>query len=431
MKILLINPPNCGRSIPEERFGIGSIKQIFKGEPLALETLAGNLPEHDVRIADLKVEPDALEENLCSFRPELVGITAMTCEANTAVRLARRVREHADIPVVVGGIHASNDPGFFNVEGIHYVVVGLGKASFRELVQRLAAGEEPADIPGIARTNPDGPFVFARRDFSTADLAEDRPPAYHLVERYRANYRLDSLGVNMGFVVSSWGCPHSCSFCCVAALTGGKSFPCSADAVLRDVGLLGDIPVIRLVDANTFQDAEKSLDLCHAIAAKGIRKHFFADVRTDTVVRHPDVLREWRQAGLRAVVIGFEDFTDARLRGMRKGLTADVHRKAIEILHEIGVSIVGDFIVSSDFEERDFENLGEFIAETRIELPILSILTPLPGTPLYASMQNKIVNRNLDYYTLTNAVAPTRLPEEEFYGRYAALTQRFHAKPAL
>ncbi|MBD1400076.1 hypothetical protein [Pelovirga terrestris] len=41
MRILLINPPNCGRSIPEERYGITSIKKIFRSEPLALEALAG------------------------------------------------------------------------------------------------------------------------------------------------------------------------------------------------------------------------------------------------------------------------------------------------------------------------------------------------------------------------------------------------------
>ena len=44
MNILLINPPNCGRSIPEERYGITSLKQIFRGEPLALEEVDWFLP---------------------------------------------------------------------------------------------------------------------------------------------------------------------------------------------------------------------------------------------------------------------------------------------------------------------------------------------------------------------------------------------------
>ena len=55
MKILLVNPPNSGRSIPEERYGITSIKQILRGEPLALEVLAGNLEDFDVRIADADI----------------------------------------------------------------------------------------------------------------------------------------------------------------------------------------------------------------------------------------------------------------------------------------------------------------------------------------------------------------------------------------
>ena len=40
MKIILVNPPNAGRSIPEEEYGITSIRQIFRGESFSLEVLA-------------------------------------------------------------------------------------------------------------------------------------------------------------------------------------------------------------------------------------------------------------------------------------------------------------------------------------------------------------------------------------------------------
>ena len=68
MNILLINPPNCGRSIPEERYGITSIKQIFRGEPLGLEELAGNLDNHTVHLVDLKADPEGLNQEL-RFNP--------------------------------------------------------------------------------------------------------------------------------------------------------------------------------------------------------------------------------------------------------------------------------------------------------------------------------------------------------------------------
>src|SRR5512132_3106495 len=109
MKILLVNPPNCGRSIPEERYGIDSIRQIFRGEPLALEVLAGSLKGHEVRILDLKAEAGGVHDALSDFEPDLVGFTAVTCEANTVVRLAEEARENIRATVVTGGIHASCD----------------------------------------------------------------------------------------------------------------------------------------------------------------------------------------------------------------------------------------------------------------------------------------------------------------------------------
>jgi hopanoid C-3 methylase len=136
MKILLINPPNSGRSIPEEEYGIKNLKMIFRGEPLALEVLAGNLGGHEVIIADLKADPDCLEQTLSQFNPDVVGITGMTCEANAVLTIAGDIKKSRAV-VVVGGHHASCDPDFFNKKEIDYIVVGLGKLSFRKLVDAL------------------------------------------------------------------------------------------------------------------------------------------------------------------------------------------------------------------------------------------------------------------------------------------------------
>jgi len=57
-----------------------------------------------------------------------------------------------------------------------------------------------------------------------------------------------------------------------------------------------------------------------------------------------------------------------------------------------------------------------------------TILTPLPGTPLHRELQSQIAIHDLDYYTLTNAVLPTRLDEELFYQRYAALLHAGHSR---
>lgn len=425
MKILLINPPNCGRSIPEERYGITSLKQIFRGEPLALEVLAGNLSAHETKILDLKVEPKGLTLALESFLPDIVAMTAMTCEAQTVLKLAAEVKEILSATVVVGGVHASADPQFFNREMIDWIVIGLGKESFRELVEALAGDVPNPDIEGVAATRPGRSLKYRPRAFGSRDLAEKHAPRYDLVEAYRPNYTLLTLGLQLGFVASAVGCPYDCSFCCISHLTGGRYLTAGRETVVRDILSL-ETPVIRLVDANTFGNAHHALKLAEAIEAAGIRKQFLADVRSDTVVRHPELLKRWKEVGLRAVVVGFEEIDDGALGRMNKENSAKMNLQAIDILHQLGLTIVGDFIISPDYTEQQFDALKDFVLRQKIELPMHTVLTPLPGTSLYRQLQGQIVNHDLDYYTLTNAVLPTRLPEELFYRRYANLLSEGH-----
>lgn len=424
MRILLINPPNCGKSIPEERYGIDSIKMIFRGEPLSLETLAGNLSGHDVTIIDLKAEPDGLSGDRLAGTPDLIGITGVTCEANTVLAIAKALKERFNVPVVIGGHHASCDPLFFNHPFIDYVVVGLGKLSFRELVDAIEAGR-PVRIPGVRSPSPAPSSAFIPRRYTKADLVDDRAPRYDLVQRHRDQYVMSGIGGKIGFVAAAFGCTHDCAFCCIPNMTGGKYLGHGKDAVLRDIGLLGDIPVIRLVDANTFGNIDSAKTLGQAILDAGIRKRLVADVRSDTVVKHPDLFELWQRAGLSVAVIGFEDISDETLKALNKKSTHRTNLKAIDILKKLGIRIVGDFIISPDFGEKEFQGLSDFVDQSGIDVPIPAILTPLPGTPLYRKLAGKITNHDLDYYTFTNAVMPTRMAERNFYSAYADMLKRF------
>jgi len=430
LKIMLINPPNCGRSIPEEEYGITSLKQIFKGEPFNLEVLAGPLIDHDVMIMDLKCEPDgALWKAFDDFQPDVVGLTSLTCEANTVIGIARGVKEKSNAIVVIGGNHATYNPEYFNRADFDYIAVGLAKKSFRDLIDHLAFGREPTGLAGIARCAPGAPLAYTKRSFDEKDLMDDIPPRYDLVAQYRDRYFLEHLGLTMGFVITAYGCTHLCSFCTIPEMTGGKYLNHSAGAVLRDIQLLGDIPFIRMVDANTFGNLSLSLDLYAKIMQSGIRKKFFADVRADTIVKNPDLMKKWKEAGLYAVVIGFEDFQDARLDGYNKKYQGRVIHEAIEILHDLGIIMVGDFIASPDYDESDFEKLEAFIVAHKIQIPVISVLTPIPGTPLYEKMKKDIVTDDLDYYTFTNAVTKTKMPEARFYKTFADMVKRLHRQP--
>ncbi|MHB8907724.1 MAG: B12-binding domain-containing radical SAM protein [Syntrophales bacterium] len=429
MNILLVNPPNAGRSIPEEEYGITSIKQIFRGEPFSLEVIAAPLGAHEVLIADLKCEDDEyLWNELDRFQPQVVGFTAVTCEANTVLRLAAEIKSRTRAVIAVGGNHATLDPAFFNRPEVDYVVAGLGKRSFAELVNRLAADRSGEGIPGIAKTSPEKPLTLPPRLYGQGDLMEEHPPRYDLVEKWRSSYVIERLGLRMGFVATAEGCTHRCSFCAIPEMTGRRYLTHSAESVVRDIGLLGDIPFIRMVDANSFGDPRASEELCDAIVAAGIKKRFFGDIRVDTVVRHRPLLKKWQSAGLYAVVVGFEELQPGRLGAYGKSYDAAAIQEALSILHEMGLLIVGDFIIAPDYREEDFRAVEEFIGRSGIQIPVLSVLTPIPGTPLYESMKERITIRDLDYYTFTNAVIPTRMPEKAFYGAFSDLVRRLHGK---
>ncbi len=168
------------------------------------------------------------------------------------------------------------------------------------------------------------------------------------------------------------------------------------------------------------------MSLLKELSALDIKKRFVADVRADTIVKHKDLILKWKDAGLGGVVIGFEDIADDRLKGYNKRITVDNHVHALEILKDLKIKVIGDFIVSPDYGYEDFDRLDTFISTHPIDLPILSILTPIPGTQLYEAMKDKIEIHDLDYYTFCNAVVPTKLDKKEFYTLYAEFFKKFH-----
>ena len=98
-------------------------------------------------------------------------------------------------------------------------------------------------------------------------------------------------------------------------------------------------------------------------------------------------------------------------------------------MHDIGIVIVGDFIATPEYDENDFRVLEDFIVASKIEIPVMSILTPIPGTKLYETRKDQIIIDDLDYYTFTNAVTATKMPQNLFYRTFADIVNRLHEKP--
>src|SRR4030095_4831566 len=97
---------------------------------------------------------------------------------------------------------------------------------------------------------------------------------------------------------------------------------------------------------------------------------------------------------------------------------------------ELGIEILAQFVVNTDYTHRDFERLARFVDHFRIRYPTFTVLTPLPGTELMRGFES-IVERqpngrpNWDLFDTQNAVTQTVLPKEEFRREYRNLYRRF------
>jgi radical SAM superfamily enzyme YgiQ (UPF0313 family) len=153
------------------------------------------------------------------------------------------------------------------------------------------------------------------------------------------------------------------------------------------------------------------------------------ECRTDSIARHPELLRQWVDVGLYAVLLGLEGVSDKTLRKVNKRNTAAVNDKALAILRDAGVIIWGAFIVDTDWDVDEFQRLRDYVAEQQITHTQFTILTPLPGTRLFQKKKSQLLTRDYSCFDTMHAVLPTRLPREEFYRQFAALYRQTNVGP--
>src|SRR5271166_4443287 len=124
----------------------------------ALTSLAGNVDEHhNVAVADLILVQQNVRETIQRLvgetKPDLVGLSVMTFQRKTALRVVELLRSlRPDVRVAVGGYDPSLAPEAYMAEGngIDYIVRGEGELTFRELLRAIEGGEGFDRIQGLS-----------------------------------------------------------------------------------------------------------------------------------------------------------------------------------------------------------------------------------------------------------------------------------------
>lgn len=422
MKILLVWPK--ARTDPEWGGDLGAV-----AEPLALEYLAaaGKQLGHEVRILDLRLHLEALDEQLTAFEPDLVGVTAFSMHVRAALAVCRRAKDLLGCQTVAGGHHATFLPEDFFEPQIDFVVSGEGVAPFRELVRRLDVKEPATGIPGLWYR--DGGQFWLGGSPGAFHVDSLPVPDRSVTAADRSSYFIDWMKP-VALLRSTVGCPYRCTFCSLWKLMDGKYYAREIPAVVEELGKI-DEEFVFLIDDEAFINGPRMLKLAEAIEQAGIRKRLFAYCRIDTLLRNRHVLARWRKIGLERLLVGIDAISSKDLVEYNKKVKIAQIEDGIKVARELDINLLAQFVVNTDYERRDFRRLQRFVEHHKLDYPTFTVLTPLPGTELLADM-NVVIERqvngrpNWDLFDTQNAVTQTVLPKDEFRAEYRNLFHRFH-----
>ncbi|MDX6445803.1 MAG: hypothetical protein QOH71_2877 [Blastocatellia bacterium] len=343
--------------------------------PLGLATLAAYLdPDIEISLQDEHVEKLDLND-----QPDLVIIQVYITNAYRAYQIADDYRARGCY-VLLGGLHVTSLP---DEAALHAdtIFIGPGEHTFPKFLQDLAAGTPRRRYDSAVRTLEGLPPI--RRD---------------LIKRHR--YLVPNS------IVVTRGCPHHCTFCYKDGFfAGGRSFYTQVvDDALAEINRLPGRHLYFL-DDHLLGDVRFARDLFGGM--KGMGRVFQGAATVDSVLRD-DLIEEAAAAGLRSLFIGFETLSSRSLKGAGKRQNLGrSYREVVRKLDSLGIMINGSFVFGLDGEDADvFARTVDWAVEAGITTATFHILTPYPGTALFADMaaQNRIETRNWDLYDTRHVV---------------------------
>ncbi len=383
MRVALVSPKWNRKANDYPALGLGYLAAVLERDG------------HQVRIFDFALYPTApLEEDVqqvCTFDPEMIGITAMSSVYHSAMQTATLLKAYLGRPIVIGGPHATVYPERVLAESpvIDCVVRGEGEETIRQLARALdGTGSNLGAIDGLTYrkrseivSNPDRPLI---RDLDSLPF-----PARHLFDLKHYGLRTPG-GQPMVTVMSSRGCPYNCSYCFkgIVGRTYRQRSPGNIIAELRQVIDQYDVRNFYFIDDLFTIDRHRLNALTEQLVAARLDIRWQCLGRVDRV--DAEVLRKMYAAGCRRIHYGIESGNQQILDGVGKGIKLEQVRQAVRWTQEAGIEVKGYFMLGlpGDTEET-LQQTIDLATELDLDETMFSLTTPFPGTRLWDELVKK------------------------------------------
>jgi radical SAM superfamily enzyme YgiQ (UPF0313 family) len=375
----------------------------FAIPPLALMILASiEVPGVEQTICDLRFEEFPIDRQW-----DLVGISVQTGMASKAFALADRLRSRA-IPVVLGGPHVTMFPDSCRSHA-DSLVHGEADDLWADLLGDLVSGSLKPEY--ITDTLPD---LQKHRPVNRVFLKKNRYFTTNLIQTGR-------------------GCPWQCDFCNVHVLNGRVLRQRRIGHIVDEVRRFSqdDRRIFFFVDDSINADPAFAQALFSRLIPLGIR--WFGQATT-ALGQQPELLETFARSGCRALLVGIESIEPSSRSAHRKTQNRTEELAGnIRTIRQSGICLYGSFIYGLDGDTLDTPAaILDFIADTRLDVPGINTLRPIPGTRVFDRLreEKRLLFDPDDIiafrYTFGQEMLyrPKNIPLPEFIASYSELTRK-------
>ncbi len=415
-------------------------------QPIGLMNLSSYMKNKDkkynITIFDNRLYSDDshLLRRIHSFNPDVVGISAITQEANNLHLIASMVKSfNKRIITVAGGPHPTQ---FFEDvlkdENIDFVIRGEGEESFHKFVDAIDNGRKDYNIEGLAYR--EGKIVKDNGRALLKESIENLPyPDYDgiEIEKYFQHFSMSTLGKRRFMAIStSRGCPYECIYC--HNLFGRRYRAMSPERVISEMEYL--IKNYNITDFEFVEDIfnlnrERTERILNKIIERrfNIRLAFPNGLRSDLL--NEELIRKFKMAGTVFISFAVETGSPRLQKYINKRLHLEKVKRMIEIASDMGILCNGFFIIGFPSETREeILRTIDFALNSKLHTAYFFILNPFRGTILYEQnkyLLEKIGNRYVyeDYSYFTGPFNLSNVPTDEILGLQSMAYRKFYSNP--
>lgn len=382
MRILLVRPPRIKQAI--------TLSDFMFSEPIGLEMVYGALKkDHDVEIFDMMIEDMSLSEKIQNYSPGAVGITSLCIDVNKVIGLCSEAKiVNPSIITVVGGTQAYLNPDSFCHDAVDYIFEYTDSNNLKKLYDLLSS-EKFEIIDGVRskKNSYKSTGIKGRNEYMLPDRSS--------TAKYRSEYSY--FGYRPAAIMEfGTGCEKVCDFCLRWRIEGVKEKIIDLELTKNDLVNITE-PTIMFMDNDFLANKTKLEAFIQLVKELNLNKNYIMYGSVKGVIEYKEYLKELKKLGLKALLVGYETFSDDEMTDYHKKSTASDNFEASRILRNLGIDVWASFMAHPDWSKRDFKLFRNYIKKLNPQITSISPLTPFPNLPMYEKYRERLLYKADDF----------------------------------